>query len=284
MTADTPYDNAIAEPFVIDPAPDADGPVRIEASRAGAVVITLARPEAQNRLTQALAGALREAFETLHGADHVRIAFVRGAGGHFCAGRDPQWLRDSADWTESDLREDARDLAHALKALRGAPALTVALVQGEAFGPGFGLAAACDLIVATPDARFGFPEIKLGLLPAIPAPYVVEALGARRASVLMQTGRLLDAQEALALGLVSEIVPDAAGFDAVMHRLAAEARGAAPNAAVAAKRLAWRVAGHALDHGLTDELARAFAAQRASDEGVEGVKAFLDGSAATWNN
>jgi methylglutaconyl-CoA hydratase len=283
-TPDIDTENPIAEPFVLNPAPDAAGPVRIEASLSGVVTLTLDRPAFGNRFTSALAGALREAVETLHGADHVRLVLLRGAGDDFCAGRDPEWLADSGVWTESDLREDAMSLGQALRGLRDLPALTVALVQGQAFGPGMGLVAACDMAIAAEGASFGFPEIKLGLLPAIPAPFVVEAIGARQAGVLMSTGRSVDAHAAFALGLVQAVVPDVAGLDAAAARLADELGAAAPIASVEAKRLAAWLYGQPIDHALIEDLARRFAVRRRSPEAVAGVQAALDGRAPIWND
>lgn len=284
MTPSVTDDNPMAEPFVLNPAPDADGPVRIEASPSGVVTVTLDRPAAGNRLTSALAGALREAIETLHGADHVRLVLLRGAGADFCAGHDLEWLADSAVWTEADLREDAMSLGLALRGLRDLPALTVALVQGRAHGPGMGLVAACDMAIAVEAVSFGFPEIRQGLLPAVPAPFVVEAVGARQAGVLMSTGRTIDAHAALGLGLVQSVVPDLAGLEAAATRLAEEVGGAAPIASVEAKRLAAHLYGRPIDHALIEDMAKRFAVQRRSPEGEAGALATLDGRTPIWDD
>jgi methylglutaconyl-CoA hydratase len=275
-------ENPITHPLVPEPAPDAEGPVRVEASPSGAVVISLDRAQAGNRMTPALAGALREAFETLHGADHVRVAFVRGAGGTFCAGHDPDWMRDTFDWTESDLRDDAFGSARMLKALRDVPALTVALVEGEALGPGMGLVAACDMAIATVNARFGFPELKLGLIPSVSAPYVVDVIGPRHAQAMFATGKLIGAEEALRTGLVQALAGDEGELAAMTEKLTREVMSCAPAAAAEAKRLAWRVWGRPIDGTLMDETARRFAARRLSPEGVEGVTAFLEDRPPNW--
>lgn len=275
-------ENPITHPLVPDPAPDAAGPVRVEASPSGAVVITLDRAQAGNRMTPALAGALREAFETLHGADHVRVAFVRGAGGIFCAGHDPEWMRDTFDWTEGDLRDDAYATARMLKALHDVPALTVALVEGEALGPGMGLVAACDTAIATVNARFGFPELKLGLIPSVSAPYVVDVIGPRRAQALFATGKLIGAEEALRIGLVQALAGDEGELAVLTEQLTREVMTCAPEAAAEAKRLAWRVWGRPIDGAMMDETARRFAACRVSAEGTEGVTAHLESRAPSW--
>jgi methylglutaconyl-CoA hydratase len=247
------------------------------------VVVTLDRPRAKNRMTPALQGALREAFETLHGADHVRLVLIRGAGGHFCAGHDPEWMRLSFDWTEADLRDDALDLGRTLKALHDVPALTVALVEGEAYGPGMGLVAACDMALATETARFGFPELKLGLLPSVSAPYLADAVGPRHAQALLGTGRTIDAGEAQRIGLVQDVAFDEPALAALAERLTGDALACAPEAAAEVKRLAWRVWGRPIDHGMLDETARRSAARRVSPEGIEGVQAYLDGRSPNWN-
>jgi methylglutaconyl-CoA hydratase len=276
-------ENPMTHPLVPEPAPDAEGPVRVEASPSGAVVITLDRPRAGNRINPALTGALREAFETLHGADHVRVAFVRGAGRTFCAGYDPDWMRDTFDWTEGDLRDDAYEAARMLKALHDVPALTVALVEGEATGLGMGLVAACDAAIATREARFGFPELKLGLIPSVPAPYVVDVIGPRQAQVLLATGKLIGAEEALRLGLVQALASDEGELAAMTEQLTREVMSCAPEAAAEAKRMAWRVWGRPFDGAMMDETARRFAARRVSGEGSEGVRAHLDDRAPTWS-
>jgi len=275
--------NAIAHPLVADPAPDAnDSLARIDATADGTVFITINRPQKKNAFDAATIAALHEAFESLHGADHVRIVFVRGAGGTFCAGADLEWMRDAADWSESDNRDDAMNLARMLKALYDIPALTVALVEGAAMGGGAGLVAACDRAVAVKGAKFAFSEVKLGLIPATIAPYVIEAVGARRARALFATGELFTAEQALSFGLVDQIVGTASDLDAVIQGLADGMKACAPGAVGDAKRLVHDVAGEEIDNGLMAETARRIARARVSDEGQEGVRAFLDKRKPRW--
>ena len=275
-------ENPITHPLVPEPAPDAAGPVRVEASPSGVVVVTLDRAEARNAMTPALQGALREAFETLHGADHVRLVLIRGAGANFCAGYDPEWMRLSFDWTEADLRDDALDQGRMLRALHLVPALTVALVEGEAYGPGVGLVAACDMALATETARFGFPELKSGLLPSVSAPYLADAIGPRHAQALLGTALTIDAHVAQRIGLVQAVAADEPALATLAERLTGDALACAPQATAEAKRLAWRVWGRPIDHGMLEETARRFAARRSSPEGTEGVQAFLDGRTPNW--
>ncbi|MEG0819046.1 MAG: enoyl-CoA hydratase-related protein, partial [Brevundimonas sp.] len=201
--------NAIAHPFVADPAPDADNElVKIDALPSGVVFVTINRPEKKNAFDAATIAALFEAFETLQGADRVRVVFIRGAGGTFSAGADLNWMADAAGWSEADNRDDAMGLAKMLKALHDVPALTVALVEGAAMGGGAGIVAACDMAVAVEGARFAFSEVKLGLIPATIAPYVIEAVGARRARQLFLTANIFDADYAAHAGLIDLVLPE----------------------------------------------------------------------------
>ena len=185
--------NAISHPLLADPAPDAnDDLVQIDSTTDGVVFVTINRPAKKNAFDGATIAALYEAFETLQGADRVRVVFIRGAGGTFSAGADLGWMRDAADWSEGDNRADAMGLAKMLKALHDIPALTVAIVEGAAMGGGAGIVAACDMAVAVKGTKFAFSEVKLGLIPATIAPYVVEAVGARTARALFMTADAFD--------------------------------------------------------------------------------------------
>jgi methylglutaconyl-CoA hydratase len=276
-------ENPIAEPFVPDAAPDAvTSKVLLDSSPSGVAFVTINRPEKRNAFDQETIGALREAFEVLHGADHIRVVFIRGAGGTFCAGADLEWMRDSVDWTESDNRDDAYELARMLKALYDIPALTVALVEGAAMGGGAGLVACCDMAIAVEGTRFAFSEVKLGLIPATISPFVVDAIGPRHAKALFCSGRMFDAQYALQIGLATEVVPDAAALATVQERLANEATLCAPDAVAQSKKLVWDVWGRPIDHDLMSETAKRIAKKRVSPEGQEGLRAFLDKRKPSW--
>ena len=275
--------NPIADPFVENPDTDATSElVTLEATVDGVVLVTMNRGAKKNAFNAELIGALRETFETLRDQETIRIVFLRGSGGTFSAGADLEWMRDAVDHTEADNREDAMQMALMLKHLYDIPALTVALVDGGAFGGGAGLAAACDLAIATADAKFAFSEVKLGLIPATISPYVVAAIGPRKARRLFATGEVFDAAYAREIGLIDQIVPDAAGFDAVREQLSADIMACAPGAVDQSKKLVTEVAGVAIDHGLMSHTAHRIAAQRVGDEGQAGVRAFLDRKKAPW--
>lgn len=256
--------------------------VLLEATEGGVAVVLLNRPEKRNAFDATTIAALTEAFETLADADHVRIVFLRGTGGAFSAGADLDWMREAADWDESRNRDDAYELARMLKALHDLPQLTVALVDGPAFGGGAGLVAACDLAVATADSKFAFSEVRLGLTPATISPYVVAAIGPRNARVLFATGRVFGADDAQRFGLVQEVVADADHLNIVQEALAAGMIACAPGAVADAKRLVDDVAGRPITHDLMHDTARRIAARRVSAEGQEGVQAFLNKRRPSW--
>lgn len=281
--ADAAEINSIAHPLVADAAPDADsGLVRIEATPDGSVFVTINRPAKKNAFDAATIAALREAFESLHGADQVRTVFVRGAGGTFCAGADLAWMRDAADWSEGDNRDDAMGLARMLKALHDVPALTVAIVEGAAMGGGAGIVAACDMAVAVKGARFAFSEVKLGLIPGTIAPYVVEAVGARTARALFMTGEVFSAEAARDCGLIGNVLGSAEDIDGFVAEFSRTMKACAPGAIGDSKRLVHDVAGKEINHDLMQETAKRIARARVSAEGQEGVRAFLDKRRPSW--
>jgi methylglutaconyl-CoA hydratase len=275
--------NPISDPFVEVPDTDATSKLAlIESTPEGAVTVTLNRPGKKNAFNAELIGALREAFETLRDQEALRVVFVRGAGGVFSAGADLEWMRDAADYTEADNRDDAMQMAVMLKHLYDIPALTVALVEGGAYGGGAGLVAACDMAIALADAKFAFSEVKLGLIPATVSPYVVAAIGPRRARRLFSTAEVFDAEAARQFGLVDEVVASVEALEGAKARIAESLRACAPGAVGEAKRLVAEVASREIDHGLMAHTARRIAAQRVSEEGRAGVKAFLERRKAPW--
>jgi methylglutaconyl-CoA hydratase len=275
--------NPIADPFVEVPDTDATSSlVTMEATPEGAVTVTLNRAAKKNAFDNELIGAMRESFETLRDQEAIRVVFVRGAGGTFSAGADLAWMRDAIDHTEEDNRDDAMQMALMLKHLFDIPALTVALVEGAAFGGGAGLAAACDMAIAVKGTRFAFSEVKLGLIAATISPYVIAAIGPRRARRLFSSGEVFDADQALAFGLVDEVVAAAAALEAAQARISASQLLCAPSAVAESKRLVGEVMGREIDHGLLVHTAHRIAAQRVGDDGQEGVRAFLEGRKPAW--
>ncbi|HWE99154.1 MAG TPA: enoyl-CoA hydratase-related protein [Caulobacteraceae bacterium] len=275
--------NAIADPVleVVD-SDAASSLVKIEATPDGIATVLIDRASKKNAFDAEVIGALDQAFETLEAADGVRVVFLRGAGGTFSAGADLEWMRAAAARSEGDNRDDAMAMARMLKRLYDLPMLTVALIEGAAFGGGAGLAAACDMAIAVESARFSFSEVKLGLVAATISPYVVAAIGPRRARALFATGRVFTAGEARGIGLVDGLVPDAAALSAAADALGRDMKLCGPIAVAESKRLVEHVAGKTIDHGLMADTAHWIARVRVSPEGQDGVGAFLDRRRPSW--
>ncbi|MGE3302395.1 MAG: enoyl-CoA hydratase-related protein [Hyphomonadaceae bacterium] len=261
----------------------APAPVLLDVSPDGVAVLELNRPAKRNAIDEAMIAGLGEALETLKGADHIRIVFLRGAGGVFCAGADVEWMRRQGERSAHDNEADALALARVLKALHALPQFTVALVQGAAMGGGAGLVAACDWAVAEKGAAFRFSEVRLGLTPATISPYVIEAVGARQARALFASAAPFDAARACALGLVSELAEGDGGLQSAMKRLAGLALENAPGAVADAKKLVQDFAGHPIDERIARETAKRIAERRASGEGQEGAAAFIERRRPAWD-
>lgn len=275
--------NPIADPLVEGVDTDVtSGLVEIEGTPEGAITVWINRPEKKNAFDSSTIAALHEAFETLHGQDGVRIIFVRGRGGDFSAGADLDWMREAADLSEDDNHADAMALARMLKQLHELRPLTVALAEGGAFGGGVGLICACDIAIATAGARFAFSEARLGLIPGVISPYVVEAIGGRRARALFATARVFDAAYAEKIGLVDSLVDDGAALEAAQAKLSADIMACGPEAIGHAKDLVRYVQDQPIDGALMEETARRIAKARVSEEGQEGIAAFLEKRKPSW--
>ncbi len=261
-------------------APD---PVLLDVSPEGVAVVLINRAAKRNAFDELTIAGLQDAFETLKGADHVRIVFLRGAGEHFSAGADLEWMKRQGERTAADNEADAHDLARMLKSLHDLPILTVALVDGAAMGGGAGLVAASDYAIATRRAQFRFSEVRLGLTPATISPYVIEAIGARNARALFASALPFDAMEAMRFGLIHEVVEDEGELESAMRRLSSLAFENAPGAVADAKALVRAVAGHAIDDRIARDTAKRIAQRRASDEGREGLAAFLERRKPNWS-
>lgn len=261
----------------------ADQPVTLKATQAGVATITLNRPEVHNAFNAEVIELLSEIFEDLAGADGVRVVLLAATGKSFSAGADLNWMKRAGSFTEEENREDARALGEMLRRLNRLPKPTVALVQGSAFGGGVGLMAACDMVVAVREAAFSLSEVKLGLIPATIAPYVVAAIGERQARRYFLTGERFDAEAARRIGLVHELVEDGAALVAAGERIVERLFAAAPGALADAKELVAAVAGKPIDGSLIEDTARRIAERRAHDEAREGIDAFLEKRKPDWH-
>jgi methylglutaconyl-CoA hydratase len=231
--------------------------------------VTLARPESRNAFDAALIGELAQAFVDVGSA---RAVVLRGDGPSFCAGADVEWMRASADLTVEENVADANGLRRMLEAIDGCPAPVVAAVHGHALGGGIGLVACSDVVLAEQLTVFAFSEVKLGIVPAVISPFALRKIGESAARRYFVTGERFNAATALRIGLVHEVTDD---LDAAVAQVLAELRTAGPRATRHAKRLV-------LEHPDGPETAQRIAERRTSDEGQEGLRAFLERRAPSW--
>ncbi|MEP6978606.1 MAG: enoyl-CoA hydratase-related protein [Thermoleophilia bacterium] len=231
--------------------------------------ITIAQPERRNAFDAELIRELSEAFVDV---GRSRAVVLAGEGASFCAGADVDWMRSSIDLSYEENVADANALRQMLETVDRCPSPVVARVQGHALGGGSGLVACADVAVAHEDAVFSFGEVKLGLIPAVISPFALAKIGPSAARRYFVTGEPFDAHTALRIGLVHEVATD---LDPALERVLAEVMSAGPKAGRAAKRLV-------LERPDGPETARLIAERRTTDEGQEGLRAFLEKRRPNW--
>ena len=243
--------------------------------------VTLQRPEVRNAFDETLIAEVTRAFAELGARTDLRCIVLAGAGPAFSAGGDLRWMRRMADYTREQNIADASGLAAMYRAIAECPLPTVARVHGDAFAGGIGLVAACDMAVAADTAGFCLSEVRIGLVPATISPYVIRAMGLRATQRYAATAERFSAAEAHRIGLVHESV-DPAQLDATVDGLVRALCGASPAAVRANKRLLARVAGRELDESLVRYTVETIADIRASEQGREGLQAFLQKRKPAW--
>ena len=263
-------------------APGNAAPLSID--RRGAVAhVRLDRPATRNAFDERLAAALREAFETLSADASVRAIVLGGAGEAFCAGGDVAWMRRTGALSKDANLDDAKAFAAAFAAIDRCPRPVIGRIHGVAVGGGAGLAAVCDVAVAAASTVFGFPEVRLGIVPAAISPYVIRKIGWSQARRLFLTGERFDAATALRIGLVHEVAPAEDGaLDAAVEAAVGKVLAGGPEAHVRVKRLLKGLNALAPDGALLDLTARTIADARGGAEGQEGLSAFLEKRKPRW--
>jgi len=261
----------------------ADDFVLMEVSREGLATITLNNPDQHNAFNPDLVSDLIDRLEDLRAnPDTVRAVIIRAEGPVFSGLADFDWLPHIAHYTDDETEEDADAIAEVLSRVRDLPQPVVAVVTGPAAGYGIGLIAACDTVIATPRARFVFSEVRHGFVPALVAPYVVEAIGAGAARRYMLSGMPFDVAEAQRLGLVHVIADGPDDVAAKLAHFVDHIFAAAPGAVAATKTLIDEVTGLPIDDELTDEVIAVHGKNRMGAEAVEGVAAFLEKRDPNW--
>ncbi len=242
--------------------------------------LVMNRPDLHNAFNPQLISEMTTALHALASDAQVRVVVLTGAGPSFSAGGDISWMQASQGYTNDQNLADARGLDAMFEALNSLPKPVIGRINGAALGGGVGLVACCDLAVAVEEARFGFTEVKLGLLPAVIAQYVVPKIGVSHSRALFVSGERFTSERAFEIGLIHAIT-SAEELDATVQSLAQRVLSGGPQAMGAAKRLVsamWELEREAARTYAIEAIAQA----RTSAEGQEGLAAFLTKRRPQW--
>lgn len=242
--------------------------------------VALNRPEVNNAFNETQVEELTECFSKLNGHDGVSVIVLTGKGRHFCAGADLAWMQKISTYTREENIADSQKMARMFHVMATCPKPVVGRINGSAFGGGVGLVAVCDIAVCSNEAVFAFSEVKLGIVPAVISSYVIPKVGVSQARLLFLTGQRFTAQKAFEIGLVHEVCPSEA-LDSTVHTYIESLQTSGPNAMKAAKALieTWSSSSEEEFRAYTPQL---IADLRASDEGREGIRAFLEKRKPVW--
>lgn len=247
----------------------------------GVAVLTMNRPAVFNAFDETLIAELEAAFAELGGDGSVRAIVLAGAGRHFSAGADLQWMQRAASASQDDNLADARRFSAMLARIADCPKPTIARVQGAALGGGVGLVAACDMAVASKAASFSVSEARMGILPAVIGPHLVNAVGLREARRLALTATRIGADEAQRLCLVQRVVP-VDGLDTAVDALVTDVLAGGPQAQAEIKQLYARLAPGLVTADVRELTAQTIARVRTTPEAREGFAAFLAKRKPSW--
>ena len=244
---------------------------------AGVVTVTLNRPDVHNAFNDELISEAIELFSAI-AAPGRRAVVLRGTGPNFCAGADLNWMSRMVSYTRDENVRDSSKLAKMYAVINECPLPVIGRIQGAAIGGGVGLVAVCDVAIAAPDSKFGLSEVKLGILPAVISPYVIGKIGASHARALFLTGERFDAERALRIGLVHRVTAD---LDSAVDEIVKQLTTSGPEAVRECKKLIAHVSSHELADAIPYTI-DAIATRRVSEEGQQGMKAFLEKKKAPW--
>jgi methylglutaconyl-CoA hydratase len=236
--------------------------------------LTLNRPEKRNALNEGLVGELKTALGDADGDENLRAIVIRGAGKDFCSGADLESLRKISAASYEENLEDARGLAELFALIRRVKVPVIAAVHGRALAGGCGLATACDLVIATESARFGYPEVKIGFVPAIVMAFLRRNVSEKRAFEIATQGFEFSATEAERLGLVNHAIPDER-FDEGVEKFAAAYENVSRSAVILSKKLLYEMDGLGFDAAI-EAGAKANAEARMSEDCKNGIAKFLE--------
>lgn len=255
--------------------------IQLTKSSDGIARVTLNRPEKHNAFDDQMIVSLTQCFEDLANDDATNVVVLAANGKTFCAGGDLGHMQKMVGFSYEENFRDARVMANMFDSLNRLPQPTVARIQGNAFGGGVGLASCCDIVIAESGSNFCLSEVKIGLIPATIAPYVVDAIGLRAARRYFASAEMFNAQAAKDIGLVSEVVPPEQ-LDTTLEKLLKQLLKNSPNAMRQAKAMVTTVQTRERGPELMDYTSEQIARLRTSEDGQEGLKAFLEKRKPAW--
>ena len=239
------------------------------------------RAELHNAFNTQVIEELNQCFQSLNQRDDIRVVVLAGRGKSFSAGADLNWMKQAGEASQADNEADALKLAKMLQSLATLKQPTIARVQGVAFGGGMGLASACDICIASTDAKFATSEVRLGLAPSTISPYVIRAIGARQASRYFLTAERISAEQGKAIGLVHEVTTPEQ-LDSKIQEMVDTLLLGGPEAQSASKQLIQMVSQESLTEDLLVQTAQHIAHVRQGAEAKNGLQAFLNKQNPQW--
>ena len=262
-------------------ANDISSSVLFSVNRLGVATVTLNTPEKHNAFDDNIILILTDIFNEIANRKDIYIMILASNGKSFSAGADLSWMKRMAKYSYQENYKDAQALALMLKALNFLPQTTIAKIQGAAFGGAVGLASCCDIVFASTKASFCLSEVKLGLIPATIAPYVLKTIGEKASRRYFQTAERFSAHKGLQLGLVSEVV-EPEQLDEEVKKITSVLLSNSPQAIKQAKKLALDVSDQEINDELINTTSERIANIRVSDEGQEGLSAFFEKRSPVW--
>lgn len=247
----------------------------------GIATLTMNRPQLRNAFDEDLINRICDEMGRLSTDESIRIIVLTGSGDVFCAGADLNMMQRVSNYSASENRDDARRLGHMLSAINNSKKPTIARVNGPAMGGGVGLIAACDIAIGVENAFFAFSEVRVGLIPAMISPFILQAISPRRARRYFLTGERFDAECAFQIELLHRVVASDR-LDEAIDELCDTLLTCAPNAITESKKLIDAVKDRPIDEKIIDETAKRIAGVRSSSEGREGISAFLEKRKPSW--
>ena len=241
----------------------------------GILFLVLNRPEVSNAFNGEQISHIIDALEAAETNPNVRVVILTGAGKHFCAGGDIQYMRRLGQNSFEDNKEDALQMAQLMFTLHELQKPTIARVNGAAFGGGVGLLCCCDMAFGSPKTKVCLSEVKIGMVAATIGPYIVKAIGTRQAHRYMLTAEILESEAARHAGFLSDVFPQESMDKEILQRAQAICNNG-PQSVQTSKALLLNLAAQQVDENIMDYTAEIIASARASAEGKEGLSAFLE--------